>query len=214
MAHTADSEVDAERVGSARASRDRILTEIRKVIIGQEDLIDRVLVALFAGGHVLLVGVPGLAKTLLVSTLAKTLSCGFRRIQFTPDMMPSDITGTDVLEEDHATGRKQFVAYLAELGKRYPDTTFILAHSGHMWVKSFQAAKPYPNLYFDVSGFDPERGVVERAVEYLGAERILWGSDAPGRNYAAQLAKVQYADISERDKELILGGNAIRLLGL
>ena len=103
---------------------------------------------------------------------------------------------------------------MSELGKSYPDTTFIFAHCGHMWDKSFQAAKPYPNLYFDVSGFDPERGVVEKAVEYLGAERILWGSDAPGRNYAAQLAKVQYADISERDKELVLSGNAIRLLRL
>ena len=100
---------DLELVDRARASRDRILAEVRKVIIGQDDLVEQVLVALFAGGHVLMVGVPGLAKTLLVSTLAKTLSVGFRRIQFTPDMMPSDITGTDVLEEDHATGRKQFV---------------------------------------------------------------------------------------------------------
>ena len=100
---------DLEIVEKARQSRDRILGEIHKVIIGQEQLIEQVLTALFAGGHVLMVGVPGLAKTLLVSTLAKTLSVAFRRIQFTPDMMPSDITGTDVLEEDHATGRKEFV---------------------------------------------------------------------------------------------------------
>jgi MoxR-like ATPase len=100
---------DLAIVENARASRDRILAEVRKVIIGQDDLIEQVLVALFAGGHVLMVGVPGLAKTLLVSTLAKTLSIGFKRIQFTPDMMPSDITGTDVLEEDRATGRKEFV---------------------------------------------------------------------------------------------------------
>jgi len=100
---------DLELVEKAHASRDAILAEVRKVIIGQDDLIEQVLTALFAGGHVLMVGVPGLAKTLLVSTLAKTLSIGFKRIQFTPDMMPSDITGTDVLEEDHATGRKEFV---------------------------------------------------------------------------------------------------------
>ena len=101
--------MDLARVEQARATRDRILVELRKVIVGQEDLIDEVLLAMFAGGHVLLVGVPGLAKTLLVSTLAKALSMNFKRIQFTPDMMPSDITGTEVLEEDHATGHKQFV---------------------------------------------------------------------------------------------------------
>ena len=96
-------------VEQAGEARDKILKETRKVIIGQNDLIEQVLVAMFAGGHCLLVGVPGLAKTLLVSTLAKALSMKFKRIQFTPDMMPSDITGTDVLEEDHATGRKEFV---------------------------------------------------------------------------------------------------------
>ena len=109
MGEQPSSAQDVQLVEQARASRDRILAEIRKVIVGQEDLVEQVLVALFAGGHVLMVGVPGLAKTLLVSTLARTLSIGFKRIQFTPDMMPSDITGTDVLEEDHATGRKQFV---------------------------------------------------------------------------------------------------------
>ena len=100
---------DLELVEKAHESRDKILGQIRRVIIGQEELIEEVLVALFAGGHVLMVGVPGLAKTLLVRTLAKTLSVDFNRIQFTPDMMPSDITGTEVLEEDHTTGRKEFV---------------------------------------------------------------------------------------------------------
>jgi predicted TIM-barrel fold metal-dependent hydrolase len=103
---------------------------------------------------------------------------------------------------------------IAELGRRYPQTTFILAHAGGMWVKAFQAARPYPNLNFDVSGFDPERGIVEKAVELLGAERVLWGSDVPGRSYVAQLAKVRHADIGEREKRLILAENAIRLMGL
>jgi MoxR-like ATPase len=100
---------DVERVEQARVARDKVLAELRKVIVGQEELIDQVLIALFAGGHVLLVGVPGLAKTLLVSSLAKTLSMNFKRIQFTPDMMPSDITGTEILEENQSTGHKQFV---------------------------------------------------------------------------------------------------------
>lgn len=82
--------------------------EIGKVIIGQEEAIDEVLITLLAGGHCLLEGVPGLAKTLLVSTLARTLSMSFKRIQFTPDLMPGDIVGTEVLEEDHETGKKFF----------------------------------------------------------------------------------------------------------
>jgi MoxR-like ATPase len=101
--------VDAAMIDKAAAAREKIMTEVRKVIVGQQELIDEVLVAMFTGGHVLLVGVPGLAKTLLVSTLAQALSMNYKRIQFTPDMMPSDITGTEVLEEDHATGKKQFV---------------------------------------------------------------------------------------------------------
>jgi MoxR-like ATPase len=87
----------------------RLLTgEIEKRIVGQKDVVDSLLVALFARGHCLFVGVPGLAKTLLISTVAEVLELSFSRIQFTPDLMPSDITGTDVLEEDHTTGRRTF----------------------------------------------------------------------------------------------------------
>src|SRR5262247_896044 len=88
--------------------RDTMIDEIRKVIVGQDRVIEEVLIALFARGHCLLVGVPGLAKTLLISTLAEILDLEFNRIQFTPDLMPSDITGTDILQEDAATGRRQF----------------------------------------------------------------------------------------------------------
>ena len=87
----------------------RMRAEIGKVIIGQDAVVEQLLTALFARGHVLLVGVPGLAKTLLVSTVARILSLSFKRIQFTPDMMPSDITGTDILQDDPETGRRQFV---------------------------------------------------------------------------------------------------------
>ena len=89
------------------AKRDTMIAEIRKVIVGQDRVIEEVLTALFARGHCLLVGVPGLAKTLLISTLADILDLNFNRIQFTPDLMPSDITGTDILQEDATTGRRQ-----------------------------------------------------------------------------------------------------------
>ncbi len=82
--------------------------EIAKVIVGQENVIDEMMIALFSGGHVLLEGVPGLAKTLLISSLADVMDLSFNRIQFTPDLMPSDITGSEILEEDHGTGRREF----------------------------------------------------------------------------------------------------------
>ncbi|MGW8282630.1 MAG: AAA family ATPase, partial [Gemmatimonadota bacterium] len=82
-------------------TRSRLETQVARRIVGQTDVIEKLLVALLAGGHALVVGVPGLAKTTLIATLAETLELQFRRIQFTPDLMPSDITGTDVMEEDH-----------------------------------------------------------------------------------------------------------------
>ena len=97
---------DLKAVETLKHARDRILSELRKVIVGQDAVVDQLLTALFANGHVLLVGVPGLAKTLLVSSLAQVLDLKFNRIQFTPDLMPSDITGTDVLEESDS-GRRE-----------------------------------------------------------------------------------------------------------
>jgi len=88
-------------------ARDRILGQLARVIVGQDDVIEQLLICLFSRGHCLLEGVPGLAKTLLVSTLARSLDLSFSRIQFTPDLMPADIVGTDVLEEDRATGSRQ-----------------------------------------------------------------------------------------------------------
>src|SRR5262245_26350106 len=99
---------DVQAVEKLNQARESILTELRKVIVGQDEVVEQLLTALFANGHVLLVGVPGLAKTLLISSLARVLDLKFSRIQFTPDLMPSDITGTDVIEEDHATARRSF----------------------------------------------------------------------------------------------------------
>ena len=90
-------------------SKNRIINEIRKVIVGQDEVLEDLLVALFCKGHCLFVGVPGLAKTLLVKTLARVLNLSFSRIQFTPDLMPSDITGTDILYEDQTLIKEDFV---------------------------------------------------------------------------------------------------------
>ena len=97
---------DLQAVETLKNARERILAELRKVIVGQDVVIDQLLMALFANGHVLLVGVPGLAKTLLISSLARVLDLRFNRIQFTPDLMPSDITGTDVIEMEEGSGKR------------------------------------------------------------------------------------------------------------
>src|ERR1043166_4157768 len=104
-----ESPDDIKLADRMRAGREEILRELRKVIIGQEDVISQVLNTLFVGGNSLIVGAPGLAKTLLIHTMAQVLQLKFSRIQFTPDMMPSDITGTDLAQGDAATGRRRMV---------------------------------------------------------------------------------------------------------
>lgn len=103
-------EVDTESLAARVAEgRERILTELRKVIVGQDEVVDQVLIALFTGGHCLITGVPGLAKTLLIKTVAEILHLSFKRIQFTPDLMPADITGTEVLDEEDGHRSLRFV---------------------------------------------------------------------------------------------------------
>jgi MoxR-like ATPase len=99
---------DLETLAELTEAQDRVRAEVGKVIVGQAEVLEQIVVCLLAGGHCLLVGVPGLGKTLLVSTLSRVLNLQFRRIQFTPDLMPSDITGTDILRDD-ASGRREFV---------------------------------------------------------------------------------------------------------
>src|SRR3984957_12543742 len=112
MATPAEVNMDSaelkKRIDRFHAVRDSILTQVRQVIVGQEEVIDQVLTALFVGGHCLITGLPGTAKTLMVRTISESLGLIFRRIQFTPDLMPSDITGTDIIEEDPTTGHRRW----------------------------------------------------------------------------------------------------------
>tara|TARA_B110000438_G_scaffold201245_1_gene192723 strand:- start:118 stop:1143 length:1026 start_codon:yes stop_codon:yes gene_type:complete len=105
MSKKTDDVKAVEKLGKAR---DAIVSELRKTIVGMDDVIDEMMIAIFSRGHCLLVGVPGLAKTLLVSSLAEAMSMSFKRIQFTPDLMPSDITGTELLQEDPETHERRF----------------------------------------------------------------------------------------------------------
>src|SRR5947199_277362 len=105
---TNDTIHDSASIKKLGDAREKILTQLARVIVGQSHVIEELLISLFSRGHCLLEGVPGLAKTLLISTLARTLSLSFSRIQFTPDLMPADITGTEIIEENKATGVREF----------------------------------------------------------------------------------------------------------
>src|SRR5687767_1589656 len=102
------SNADVEAARFLGEAGQLLQNELAKVIVGQQRVIEEILIAVFSRGHCIMQGVPGLAKTLLVSTLAQTMELTFHRIQFTPDLMPSDITGTDILQEDPETGRRRF----------------------------------------------------------------------------------------------------------
>src|SRR6266704_3276761 len=103
-----EPEVLRSRIGRFRQVQSQIVTQVRRVIVGQEEVLEQVMISLFVGGHCLITGLPGTAKTLLVRTMAQTLGLIFKRIQFTPDLMPSDMTGTDIIEEDQATGHRSW----------------------------------------------------------------------------------------------------------
>src|ERR1700743_1615901 len=105
---TPDAAQMQQRVERFHFVRDNILKQVRQAIVGQDEVLDQILIALFVGGHCLITGMPGTAKTLMVRTIAQTLGLSFRRIQFTPDLMPSDITGTDIIEEDMTTGHRKW----------------------------------------------------------------------------------------------------------
>ncbi|MFI5229084.1 MAG: AAA family ATPase [Gemmatimonadales bacterium] len=104
-----ESSDDVALADRLKSGRDQIIAELRKLIVGQEDVIELVLLSLFTGGNSLIVGVPGLAKTLLINTVAQVLDLKFSRIQFTPDLMPSDITGTDIIQDDPQSGQRRLV---------------------------------------------------------------------------------------------------------
>jgi MoxR-like ATPase len=153
-----DSPDDIALADRMNTGRTQILTELRKIIIGQEEVIEQVLMTLFVGGNSLIVGAPGLAKTLLIHTMARVLDLRFSRIQFTPDLMPSDITGTDLVQEDSTTGRRQMVfapgpifaniVLADEINRTPPKTQSALLeamqeHRVTVQGKTYQLAEPF-----------------------------------------------------------------------
>ena len=154
---THESQASEQLVSEVCQAADQLREQVSKVVVGQSEVIEQVVVALFTRGHSLLVGVPGLAKTLLVSTIAQSLSLAFNRIQFTPDLMPSDITGTEVIEEDRTSGKRQLrfvkgpvfanVILADEINRTPPKTQAALLEAmqeHHVTAGGMQHALPQP----------------------------------------------------------------------
>src|SRR2546423_772303 len=119
---------DLEAIKRLQAAYKNIKAQLARVIVGQDQVIEELLIAMFSRGHCMLEGVPGLAKTLMISTLSKCLSLAFSRIQFTPDLMPSDITGTEVIEENRSTGQREF-KFLQRLVRKVPVTDHVIRYT-------------------------------------------------------------------------------------
>ncbi len=155
-----------EAVSVAVDAARRVREQIHRVVVGQDEVVDQLLATLFCGSHAVLVGVPGLAKTLLISTLARSLSLGFSRIQFTPDLMPSDMTGTEVIEEDKSTGARELrfvkgpifanVVLADEINRTPPKTQAALLEAmQERQVTAGGVRHPLPNPFFVLATQNP-----------------------------------------------------------
>ena len=223
MASVSELNTDAvelqRRIERFHAVREGILKQVRQVIVGQQDVLEQMLIALFVGGHCLVTGMPGTAKTLMVRTLADALGLRFRRIQFTPDLMPSDITGTDIIEEDLTTGHRKWtfvegpifgnIILADEINRTPPKTQAALLEAmqeqsctvrGHVYqlpAPFFVLATQNP---IELEGTYPlpeaqlDRFLFNAKLDYLSADDELKVVDLTTVNYAAKIEVVTSAE--------------------
>jgi MoxR-like ATPase len=223
MASVSELNTDAvelqRRIERFHAVREGILKQVRQVIVGQQDVLEQMLIALFVGGHCLVTGMPGTAKTLMVRTLADALGLRFRRIQFTPDLMPSDITGTDIIEEDLTTGHRKWtfvegpifgnIILADEINRTPPKTQAALLeamqeHSCTVRGHVYQLPAPFFVLAtqnpIELEGTYPlpeaqlDRFLFNAKLDYLSAEDELKVVDLTTVNFAARIEVVTSAE--------------------
>jgi MoxR-like ATPase len=223
MASVSELNTDAvelqRRIERFHAVREGILKQVRQVIVGQQDVLEQMLFALFVGGHCLVTGMPGTAKTLMVRTLADALGLRFRRIQFTPDLMPSDITGTDIIEEDLTTGHRKWtfvegpifgnIILADEINRTPPKTQAALLeamqeHSCTVRGHVYQLPAPFFVLAtqnpIELEGTYPlpeaqlDRFLFNAKLDYLSADDELKVVDLTTVNYAAKIEVVTSAE--------------------
>jgi MoxR-like ATPase len=207
------------RIERFHAVREGIMKQVRQVIVGQQDVLEQMLIALFVGGHCLVTGMPGTAKTLMVKTIAEALGLRFRRIQFTPDLMPSDITGTDIIEEDLTTGHRKWtfvegpifgnIILADEINRTPPKTQSALLeamqeHSCTVRGHVYSLPEPFFVLAtqnpIELEGTYPlpeaqlDRFLFNARLEYLTAEDELKVVDLTTVNYVAKIEPVTSAE--------------------
>ncbi|MDP6505656.1 MAG: AAA family ATPase, partial [Planctomycetota bacterium] len=198
--------------------------ELGKVIVGQHEVVEEMLVAIFCNAHCLMVGVPGLAKTLLVSTLAQTLSLSFKRIQFTPDLMPADITGTDIIQEDEATGRRIFefqrgpifanVILADEINRTPPKTQAALLEAmqeRHVTIGDHTYDLEQPFFVLATQNPLEQEGTYPLPEAQLDRFMFMINVDYPGRDEEIEIMK-RTTMKQQVEIEHILGGEDIMLL--
>jgi MoxR-like ATPase len=203
------------RVQRFHLVRDRILEQVRKVIVGQDDVLEQILIALFVGGHCLITGLPGTAKTLMVRTIAQTLGLQFRRIQFTPDLMPADITGTDIIEEEPGTGHRRWtfvhgpifgnIVLADEINRTPPKTQSALLEAMQELSCTVRGTLyPLPRPFFVLATQNPielegtyplpeaqlDRFLFNTVLDYLSADEELRVIDRTTTTHTAQIEAV------------------------
>jgi MoxR-like ATPase len=211
---------ELEIINKLKSAKEKLIKEIKKVIVGQDDIIDIFLISIFSRGHSLLIGVPGLAKTLLISTLSKAMNLKFSRIQFTPDLMPSDITGTDIIEEDIETLKRKFVfvkgpifgnIILAdEINRTPPKTQAALLQAMQEYVvtsngKNYQIEKPF----FVLATQNPIEQEGTYPLPEAQLDRFMFNIKISYPTYEEELLIAKFSDLYEKEINPILSKEEI-----
>ena len=221
-AHLNDDDLQA--VQNLRTARAAIKAELAKVIVGQEQVIDEILIAIFTRSHALLVGVPGLAKTLMISSLAQTLHLSFKRIQFTPDLMPSDITGTEVIYQDQATGERQFkflkgpifanIILADEINRTPPKTQAAMLESMQERKVSVGGVDyPLPDPFFVLATQNPveQEGTYPLPEAQLDRFMFMVLVDYPTQKEEREIMKMATSLGGERPQPILTGQDILNL---
>ncbi|MHC5022577.1 MAG: AAA family ATPase [Planctomycetota bacterium] len=216
-----DPETAARQVMDSFA---KIKDEIHHVIVGQDDVVEQMLMAVFCGGHALVVGVPGLAKTLLISTIARTFSLGFSRIQFTPDLMPSDMTGTEVIEEDKSTGARELrfvkgpifsnVILADEINRTPPKTQAALLEAmQERQVTAGGMRHPLPQPFFVLATQNPIEQEGTYPLPEAQLDRFMFNIriEYPSEEQELQIVQQTTADVEQTVDSVLTGEEVLRI---
>jgi len=215
---------DLQAVETLRTAHQRIRTELGKIIVGQERVLDQLLMAIFCRGHALLVGVPGLAKTLMVSTLSQALDLSFKRIQFTPDLMPTDITGTEVIQDDPVTRQRAFkflkgpifanIVLADEINRTPPKTQAALLEAMQERKVSIGGIDhPMPDPFFVLATQNPieQEGTYPLPEAQLDRFLFMIKVDYPSESEEEQIMRIGTGDVSSTISKVLHGEDILRL---